>query len=501
MRSSCATGNSGPPLEFLFPEKSGVRSLVSLYRALRAERDFEKYYPYLANLGPHLSTRDEGLLERLFYFLSKMFVSGRHRADRDPWWPDGGRSAGADVLMIGERMRPLERSLYERECRRLLDAGATVEFWDCFSPSATGVPIWNWARSFIKSGQLRVADPFREVGGTAGVLIAASREAGAVVASLGQHTGRQARLELRAARGYINIARSRIIAEKVIRGREYGALIVRNHFNPLSAYCARICLRRGTPVIGFQHGVISHDCPFSPLLASTYICFGEQSQEVISRLNAPDGQLSDTSGGCEWIVGGSFIDPVTPIPGHAEQRSILIADQGVGYAPAFFGIEDGLVALQEIAEALALRCPNVRSVVVRAHPQTTNLSAWERLKERHPGRIELSPPGATLESDLNRSCLVIGLFSGMLPSAAKAGLPVVFVYEPGWYYTPDLGCFYEHSFRNRRETVELAIAIAESSSAREEYRMATLNAANRYYAEGRQGSVVPERCLASRPTK
>jgi hypothetical protein len=58
-------------------------------------------------------------------------------------------------------------------------------------------------------------------------------------------------------------------------------------------------------------------------------------------------------------------------------------------------------------------------------------------------KFEISHSKISLEIDVQRSSVAVGLFSGALIVCAASGLPTYFLSSEIGYYTPDLSCFQE----------------------------------------------------------
>jgi hypothetical protein len=100
-----------------------------------------------------------------------------------------------------------------------------------------------------------------------------------------------------------------------------------------------------------------------------------------------------------------------------------------------------------------------------------------------------------LLQDIARSTLAIGLFSGALTVAAACGVPTVFVWKEGWFYTPDLACFGD-CFADPEEALIRVRDVVTDRSAYARWRGMATAAAEKYYA-GRRCATVEE-ALGSR---
>ncbi len=160
-----------------------------------------------------------------------------------------------------------------------------------------------------------------------------------------------------------------------------------------------------------------------------------------------------------------------------QHRTILVIDQYSASAERYYGLKEAFAALPRAVMAVADAVPDVR-VVVRLHPSQKHLGYWQVFRHR----VELSQ-GVPLHQDLARTTVVVGLFSGALTVAAASGVPTFFVWEPGWFYTPDLRCF-QKQFFSEKESREITKSCLQSEVYHRDLCIQMLEEAQHYYHGG-----------------
>lgn len=217
------------------------------------------------------------------------------------------------------------------------------------------------------------------------------------------------------------------------------ALIACTNYRPLSAVLLAEAEETDRLSVCFQHSVVTCPGSFVPIPAKRFGAFGAASRALLDRLDAEFAGAAGRARLCREIVPlGSLVDPIAPIE-NASTGDLLVIDSGEGFAPRFLGTEEEYSALESTVRVLAEGIPRGRSVVVRAHPRG-GAGRWRSLERRSGGRIKIST-GRALAEDLGSAALAVGLFSTVLPAAAASGLPVFFLWQPGWFWTPDLAPF------------------------------------------------------------
>lgn len=266
---------------------------------------------------------------------------------------------------------------------------------------------------------------------------------------------------------------------------EFDAVVARCHWHILCGPVCRTACQRGKPVITFQQGVIAHTQDV-PVTASKYVAFGQPSASFLARLNTRFFQaVGLPEPPVEYVNGGCLFDTLTVLPDQFDCQTLLMVDTQVNQGD-FYGIESQCQALLQLAERLLAADLPLRHVVIRPHPYWSNLDleACQRLAREYPSRCELSHPVWSLQDDLRRSSVVVGIFSGALTVASACGLPTVFLETEQGYTTGDLACF------GPGQTLEPDAAfrgigkILTDRQAYAEARTQALRNAREYYADG-----------------
>ncbi len=262
---------------------------------------------------------------------------------------------------------------------------------------------------------------------------------------------------------------------------EFESAVVRCHWQSLCGPVCRTSLRRGKTTITFQQGVIGHTLD-APVTASKFITFGDASASLLARMNRSFFQaVEKPEPPVQFFPGGSLFDKVVNLPNQFSKRTLLIMDEPVG-ADEIFSIGPERNEVFQLTEKL-LRSPNPPRVIIRPHPYRDSqaLEAWKNLIREFPHFAELSHAAWSLEDDLRRSSVVLGVFSGALTVAAASGLPTFFMVTEGGYATEDLACFGtslpDQAFREIMDVLNNADSFAEA-------RATALRNAREYYAGG-----------------
>ena len=225
---------------------------------------------------------------------------------------------------------------------------------------------------------------------------------------------------------------------------EFDALVARCHWHVLCSSVCRTALERGKPVITFQQGVITHTLE-APVTASKYVAFGPSSASFMAKVNrAFSKAVGMAESPVEYISGGSLYDTITALPDQFDRETLLMVDEPTDRGQSrFYSLESQSQALLDLAKRLLAAGPPLRRLIIRPHPFWSNLdfAACQRLVREHPDRCELSHPAWSLEDDLRRSSVVVGIFSGVLTVASASGLPTIFLQTDDGYATGDLACF------------------------------------------------------------
>lgn len=241
----------------------------------------------------------------------------------------------------------------------------------------------------------------------------------------------------------IGVAAAQIIWEHFCQNIQFDAVFVRNHWNPLSATIAIDVLEKGKTVVTTQHGVISTPTVFAPILATQKLCFGSASANTMIKQDQEIASQAKKTPYCqECIPVGSLFDEISVIASNFAKKTILVIDQHLSWTEQFYGIKEEFQTLQNVIADISNNNTGLEKLIVRLHPRNEGSRYWLELAHQHPEFIEISDPvHNSLSDDLERSSLTLGLFSGALVTSAARGIPPTFLWQPGWYYTPDLSCF------------------------------------------------------------
>lgn len=242
--------------------------------------------------------------------------------------------------------------------------------------------------------------------------------------------------------GFERVAYFVEVWERLAPWVEFDAVVARCHWNVLCSPVCRTAQQRGKPGITFQQGVIGTTLDV-PVTASKYVAFGQTSASLMARVNTKFFQAAGMpEPPVEYVNGGSLFDTVRLLPDQFDQQTLLMVDVPVPPGD-FHGMESQAHALLEMAERLLSASVPLRRLVIRPHPYWSNLDleACKRLVREHPTRCELSHPAWSLEDDLRRSSVAVGIFSGVLTVASACGLPTVFLQTEKGFSTEDLACF------------------------------------------------------------
>lgn len=266
---------------------------------------------------------------------------------------------------------------------------------------------------------------------------------------------------------------------------EFDSVVARCHWNLLCSPVCRTGMERGKTVITFQQGVIGHTLDV-PVTATKYVAFGQQSASFLDRMNREFLKANDKPGpAVEYVAGGCLFDTVTPLLDQFDFQTLLMFDVPAGQAD-FYGIQEQCSELLRLAERLLTSDLSLRRLIVRPHPHWSNLNleSCQSLVKRHSSRCELSHPSWSLDDDLRRSSIAIGIFSGALTVASACGLPSYFLETENGYKTGDFACFSPHQTLESHDAFR---KIGELLTDRKAYAKASalaLQAGSEYYANG-----------------
>lgn len=286
---------------------------------------------------------------------------------------------------------------------------------------------------------------------------------------------------------------------------EFDAVVSRCHWYE---FCSPVChtgMQRGKPVVTFQQGVVGHSLDV-PIIASKFVTFGAPSAAVLEEINQrfcnaaglPESRV-------EFFAAGSLFDTVIPLPDQFSLQTLLLIDMHSVQGDTWGDAGQTRALLQLAQDLLAAKLP-LRRMVIRPHPQWSELDLSDCLKlvREHRDVCELSHPAWSLEDDLRRSSVVVGVWSGALTIASASGLPTVFLQTEQGFITRDLDCFSPAQTLTPEEAFrELGQLLTEPGRYAEARKVALQNA-GKYYAGGSNaaldGAFFTE-VLSSRPTK
>jgi hypothetical protein len=274
---------------------------------------------------------------------------------------------------------------------------------------------------------------------------------------------------------------SRLLWQRLRPLLDYDRLIVRNHFGSLDSVIALDGLLQGKQVITLQHGVISSS-GFFPVLADTVITFGEASASFLKRADAHFGELTGTVPFARrYIPAGSLFDEIMDVGDTFACRTLLVIDQDNRDA-LFYGLQPAFDALHRVATLCTRYTPGLK-VIYRPHPSVEKVPEWVTTLQGHDTDVVVSR-GRPVLDDIRQSTVAISLFSGALTIAAACGVPSIFLWREGWFYTPDLACFGD-CFACPEEALRRVGDVVTDRTAYSRWRAVATAAAEKYYSERR----------------
>jgi hypothetical protein len=271
--------------------------------------------------------------------------------------------------------------------------------------------------------------------------------------------------------------------ERIAPCIEFDAVVARCHWHSLCSPVCRTGLQRGKPVITFQQGVIGHTLD-APVTASKFVAFGQPSASFLKQTNHRFFQAAGMPEPLvEYVNGGCLFDTITVLPDQFALQTLLLVD--VPAEPGdFYGIEAQCQALLQLAEKLLNADSPLRRLIIRPHPYWSNLDLemCKRLVRDYSNRCDLSHPAWSLEDDLRRSSVAVGILSGALTVASACGLPTIFLQTEGGYSTGDLACFSPDQTLAPNEALHQITKILTNRQAYTEARTVALRNGREYYA-------------------
>ena len=264
---------------------------------------------------------------------------------------------------------------------------------------------------------------------------------------------------------------------------EFEAVVARCHWNTLCSPVCRTGLQRGKPVITFQQGVIGHTLDV-PVNASKFVAFGQPSASFLKRANHRFFQAAGIpEPPVEYVNGGCLFDSITDLPDQFALQTLLMVDVPVEPGD-FYGIEGQCQALLHLVEKLLAADSPLRRLIIRPHPYWSNLDlqVCQQLVRDYSDRCELSHPSWSLEDDLRRSSIAVGIFSGALTVASACGLPTIFLQTERGYTTGDLACFSPDQTLAPNEALRQISKLLTNRHAYTDARTVALRNGHEYYA-------------------
>lgn len=479
------------PADFQFPAGASANVAAKALASICASPAWLELYPYLPILDARFQnnrTRSESPKIRpiLNLLLHEATRPLRRLAGKK------GISEG-DVLVVGESERSSDIRMMEKLVSGLVRSGRKVLYLSR-SGSAEHAALSQLITRSGMNGQVSLLDPYAELSLCERLLRRICQDHYAyndylrLLSLLPDELG----LKLDSFGCVQGVARIKAAWDLIEPRLRFNAVILRNHWSPLSAVVAARTATSGKEVVTFQHGVISSPTCFFPVVATRCVCFGRSSGEL---LKAIDKQLAGSTNRehlCRDVVlGGSLFDEITTLPVNIDMGSVLVIDQANPWAGEYYGIEKQFQTLVEVVEALAKQAGAVKKIIIRRHPDNAAMKGWLELLANYP-HVEVSGSASSLDDDLARSSVVLGLFSGALVTAAACGIPALFLWEQGWYYTPDLASFAPHAFVSPASVIERLEELLSDRSIYQAARTTALETAACYYHENKSCNFEPE---------
>ena len=364
----------------------------------------------------------------------------------------------AKILCLLEAGAPIRKDLDIQ----LAAAGRTkqVEFVD---PTGSSNPIEMRLR--VRSARMRALSTLREI---------------ALVLDRGELN-----LRLETQSGFEHTAYYVDAWERLAPLIDFETAVTRCHWNTICSSVCRTAQERGKLAVTFQQGVIGHTLDV-PVTATKYVTFGQSSASFLSKVNdrffkaagIPEPRV-------EYVEGGCLIDTVSALPDQFNVKTLLMVDVQVNPGD-FYGIGDQCKALLQLAEKLLNANLPLRRLIIRPHPYWSDLDleSVQNLVREHSTRCELSHPAWSLEDDLRRSSVAIGIFSGALTVASACGLPTFFLKTEKGFMTEDLACFSDGQTCFPEDGFREIGKIMQDQRAYTDARNIALKNARKYYANG-----------------
>ncbi len=462
------------PKDFYFPPNAGAILAERVQENIYASSHRDALYPYMATLETRFERANRSC--ESLPIIPKRFSLLRSGINVFHGLMKSRQRITGDVLVIGECHRASDLGMMFKLVLGLQRLGLRVIYLTDFRS-----PEYRFMASrtelISRTNQVLFVDPYRDprISKNAEHLL---RQDFAKLDALLPNEVRLKKSTIEWMRGAAsNKAAWDIIAPRL----ETDVIIVRNHFHALSASAALQGVKQGKTVVSFQHGIISVRCSFVPIIATHFVAFGVTSANLFEELDKKFMETVNSRPICSsYIHGGSLIDDVIRLKSGWSQKTVLVIDQGTGWAGDFYGISHEFEALLEVTEQLAYKQNSLKKLIVRLHPDSQLHDRWLQLAQRYPEQIEISCY-PRLQDDLARASVVLGLFSGAQITAAASGIPALFLWDTAWYYTPELMSFKKHAFFSSRHIIERIDELMTDGNLYEEERQRSLMASQSYY--------------------
>jgi hypothetical protein len=401
----------------------------------------------------------------------------------------------ADVLMIGEARRPFLIPMMQRLLTGVINAGLSVIYLARLD-TPEHEAITELSEKLRCTRQLLLLDPWL-MGNIPDRVICrmeayyrAQQTYHDIEALLPNHLY----IWPQAFQNMFEDARSILTWDLLRRQISYDLLVVRNHFWPaLSAAAAIDSIGNGKLVVTLQHGAISDLHTQFPIAAHRMVCYGESSRQVFGTYDRRFAEAAGRTPICkDFLLGGSLFDTIKQYPNASRHKTVLVLDQCAIKSEEYYGVQREFDRLFETVRQILLGSSAAKRVIIRLHPTNRTGRMWMRLKDEFPDRVELSLPEYLLDFDLQRSSVVLGIFSTGLPSTAACGIPTLLLWEPDWFYTPDLAGFAPQAYIAPEEAVAYIDRLLTNDPAYAEARDFALQAGSAYYHRRRECDFGPE---------
>jgi hypothetical protein len=395
-----------------------------------------------------------------------------------------------DWLVYGGAERGTEIAMMKRLVNALLKRGERVGYLVAFGSREHQeiVPLAEGSE-----GRLTLIDLYEGLHGKRRYLSAsAAPQAWRDFCDINDLLGAELTIPARTFSLFLGGMAKRLLWERLRPLLDYDRLIVRNHFGSLDSVIALDGLLQGKQVITLQHGVISSS-GFFPVLADTVITFGEASANFLKQADAHFAQMTGSLPFARrYVPAGSLFDEIADVGDTFAHRTLLVIDQDNVGARRFYGLHGAIEALHQVVRDCATQLKGIH-IVYRLHPSARKPPEWVQSIQRKGGDVEVSQ-GVPLLQDIARSTVAIGLFSGALTVAAACGVPTVFVWKEGWFYTPDLACFGQ-CFLSPEEAMDRVWELMTSSTAYAQWQRCAIAGGEGYYSRRQQADL--DRVLGS----